>query len=397
MRAPSTKKLMTPLMLGPYKLRNRVVMAPLTRTRAGDRSVPREMNVTYYRQRASAGLIISEATTVSPFGYGYRGTPGIHTEEQRDAWKRITDAVHEEGGLIFLQLWHVGRISHQDLQPGGVLPVSASAIRPKGKALTHDGPKPHPTPRALGSEEIAGVIEEYRRGAQLSMEAGFDGVEVHGANGYLPDQFLNSGSNNRTDDWGGSIENRARFLLSVTDAVVDVWGAVRVGVRLSPANRHGDIDDANRWETYSYAVRELNKRSLAYLHLVSPRVDGAVDAETKMDLGPERFRPLITGNTRLIVAGGYKPADAESLLDLGIADAVAFGRLFISNPDLPKRIELDAPLNEYDRKTFYAQGVEGYLDYPTLSHDAIQSPAVSATMANGNDIQSFAVTNDGKE
>ncbi len=343
---------MTPLTVGPYKLRNRVVMAPLTRTRAGDHNVPREMNVLYYRQRATAGLIISEATSVSPFGYGYYGTPGIHTKEQRDAWKRITDAVHEEGGLIFLQLWHVGRISHQDLQPGGVLPVSASAIWPRGNALTRDGLKPHPTPRALRSEEIAGVMEEYRRGAQLSMEAGFDGVEVHGANGYLPDQFLNSGSNNRTDE------------------CVDVWGADRVGVRLSPANRHGDIDDANRWETYSYAVRELNRRTLAYLHLVSPRVDGAEDAKTIIDLGPERFRPLITGNTRLIVAGGYRPADAESVLDRGIADAVAFGRLFISNPDLPKRIELDAPLSAYDRNTFYARGVEGYIDYPTL--DAAQ-------------------------
>lgn len=236
--------------------------------------------------------------------------------------------------------------------------------------MTRDGLKPHPTPRALRSYEIARVIEEYRYGARLAIEAGFDGVEVHGANGYLPDQFLNSGSNRRTDDWGGSVENRARFLLAVTDAVVEVWAADRVGVRLSPANRHGDIDDANRRETYTYAVRELNERKLAYIHLVSPRVDGAVDAETVMDLDPELFRPLITGDTRLIVAGGYKPEDAESLLNRGIADAVAFGRLFISNPDLPKRIELGAPLNAYDRKTFYARGIEGYLDYPTL--DSVQ-------------------------
>jgi N-ethylmaleimide reductase len=366
----TTKKLLSSLALGPYTLRNRVLMAPLTRTRAGDRNVPREMNVTYYRQRATAGLIITEATPVSPYGHGYWGTPGIHTEEQRDGWRRITDAVHEEGGLIFQQLWHVGRISHQDLQPGSVLPVSASAIRPKGNALTRDGLKPHPTPRALRSDEIPGVIGEFRRGAQLAMEAGFDGVEVHGANGYLPDQFLNSGSNDRTDEWGGPIENRARFLLAVTDAVVNVWGADRVGVRLSPANRHGDIDDTNRHETYTYAVRELNNRKLAYIHLVSPRVDGAEDAETVMDLGPERFRPLVTGRTRLIVAGGYRPADAESLVNRGIADAVAFGRLFISNPDLSKRIELDAPLNAYDRKTFYARGTEGYLDYPAL--DAVQ-------------------------
>jgi N-ethylmaleimide reductase len=368
------KKLLTPLSLGPYRLRNRIVMAPLTRTRAGDRNVPREMNIVYYRQRATAGLIISEATSVSPFGYGYHGTPGIHTEEQRDAWKRITDAVHEEGGLMFLQLWHVGRISHQDLQPGGVLPVSASAIRPRGSALTRHGLKPQPTPRALRPNEIATVIEEYRRGAQLSLEAGFDGVEVHGANGYLPDQFLNSGSNQRTDEWGGPIENRARFLLAVTDAVVDVWGAARVGVRLSPANHHGDIDDANRWETYSHALRELNRRNLAYIHLVSPRVDGAEDAHTKTDLGPERFRALITGNTRLIAAGGYKPADAGALVGRGIADAVAFGRLFISNPDLPKRIELDAPLSPYDRKTFYARGITGYIDYPALdAADSLQT------------------------
>jgi N-ethylmaleimide reductase len=218
----------------------------------------------------------------------------------------------------------------------------------------------------LRADEIAGVIDEYRTGAQLALEAGFDGVEVHGANGYLPDQFLNSGANHRTDDWGGSVENRARFLLEVTDAVVDVWGKDRVGVRLSPANRHGDIEDANRWETYSYAVRELNRRQLSYLHLVSPRVDGADDAVTRIDLGPERFRPMITGDTRLIVAGGYKPAAAEALLEGRVADAVAFGRLFISNPDLPKRIALDAPLNAYDRRTFYARGTEGYLDYPSL-------------------------------
>ena len=367
----TSKKLSSSLHLGPYSLRNRVLMAPLTRTRAGDRNIPREMNVAYYRQRATAGLIITEATPVSPYGHGYWGTPGIHTEEQRDGWKRITSAVHGEGGLIFLQLWHVGRISHQDLQPGGVLPVSASAIRPKGSSLTLDGPKPHPIPRALSSNEIPGVIEEFRRGAQLAMDAGFDGVEVHGANGYLPDQFLNSGSNSRMDEWGGPAQNRARFLLAVTDSVVGVWGADRVGVRLSPANRHGDIDDANRRETYAYAVRELNQRRLAYIHLVSPRVDGAEDAETVMDLGPERFRPLVTGPTRLIVAGGYRPMDAEALLNHGIADAVAFGRLFISNPDLPKRIKLDAPLNAYDRKTFYGRGTEGYLDYSTLDADQL--------------------------
>jgi N-ethylmaleimide reductase len=362
--------LLSPLALGPYVIRNRVVMAPLTRTRARDGNVPSETAVEYYRQRASAGLIITEATPISPFGHGYRGTPGIHTEQQRDGWKLITQAVHERGGVIFQQLWHVGRLSHQDLQPGGALPVAPSAIRPSGDALTWDGPKVRPVPRALDAAEIPGVIEEFRRGAQLALEAGFDGVEVHGANGYLPDQFLNSGSNKRTDVWGGSVENRARFLLAVTDAVISVWGPGRVGVRLSPTNKHGDISDDNRWETYGYAVREVNKRKPAYIHLVSPRVSGNLDVQPELDLGPDRFRPLVTGNTRLIAAGGYKPADAEALLERGDAEAVAFGRLFIANPDLPRRIELSAGLNSYDRNTFYTRGPEGYTDYPTLEQAA---------------------------
>lgn len=360
------KKLLSPLSLGPYVLRNRIVMAPLTRTRADEGNVPSAMAIEYYRQRASAGLIISEGTPVSPFGHGYRGTPGIHTEQQRDAWKPITHAVHAQGGLIFQQIWHVGRLSHQDLQPGGVLPIAPSAIRPSGDALTWDGPKARPVPHALDATEIPDVIEEFRRGAQFALEAGFDGVEVHGANGYLPDQFLNSGSNHRTDAWGGSVENRARFLLAVTDAVISVWGEDRVGVRLSPTNEHGDIRDDNRWETYSYAVREVNKRKPAYIHLVSPRVSGNLDVQPELDLGPDRFRPLITGGTRLIAAGGYKPADAEALLQRGDADAVAFGRLFIANPDLPRRIELGASLNAYDRSTFYTRAAEGYTDYPTL-------------------------------
>lgn len=369
------QKLLSPLPLGPYVLRNRVIMAPLTRTRAGDRNVPREMNVEYYRQRASAGLIITEATPVSPYGHGYRGTPGIHTEEQRDGWRHITEAVHQEGGLIFQQLWHVGRLSHPDLQPDGVLPVAPSAIQPSGEALTWDGPKPRPVPRALRVDEIRMIIEEYRHGAQLALQAGFDGVEVHGANGYLPDQFLNSGSNQRSDEWGGSLENRARFLLAVTDGVISVWGPDRVGVRLSPTNQHGDIEDANRLETYSYAVEQLNRRHPTYIHLVSPRVSGNVDVQPDLDLGPDRFRPMITGETRLIAAGGYKPADAEALLERGDADAVAFGRLFIANPDLPRRIALGgAHFNAYDRGTFYTREKKGYTDYRTLDQqEAINS------------------------
>jgi N-ethylmaleimide reductase len=360
------KKLLSPLRLGPYELRNRVIMAPLTRTRAGERNVPRQMNAEYYRQRSTAGLIISEATPVSPHGHGYAHTPGIHTEEQARGWKLVTDAVHREGGLIFQQIWHVGRLSHQDLQPGGVLPVSSSAIRPGGVSPTYNGPKQRPTPRALETHEIAGVVEEYRQGAKLSLSAGFDGVEIHGANGYLPDQFLNDGTNHRRDEYGGPKQNRARFLLEITDAAISVWGRDRVGVRLSPSNRYGDINDSDRWATYSYAVQQLNGRDIAYIHLVSPRVSGPNDSDPEFDLGPEKFRPLITGNTRLIVAGGYSPQVAESVLQREEADAVAFGRLFISNPDLPRRIELGASLNAYDRSTFYARGVEGYLDYPSL-------------------------------
>ncbi|HME07294.1 MAG TPA: alkene reductase [Bryobacteraceae bacterium] len=367
------KKILTPLQLGPYRLRSRVFMAPLTRMRAGERNVPTEMNVEYYRQRASAGLIVTEATPVSPSGHGYVHTPGIHTEEQRDGWRPITKAVHEAGGVIFQQLFHAGRLSHPDLQPGGVLPVAPSAIRPSGVSPTYSGPKERVTPRALEAGEMAGVIDEFRRAALLSLEAGFDGVEIHSANGYLPDEFLNSGSNHRTDEWGGPVENRARFLLEITDAAIGVWGASRVGVRLSPSNIVGDIEDADRPATYSYAVRKLNERGVSYVHIVSPRVQDNEDIVTTLPLGPERFRPLLTGETRLIAAGGYQPADAEDLIQSGHADAVAFGRWFIANPDLPLRIELDAVLNRCDRSTFYGGTEKGYTDYPTLSSAKIAS------------------------
>jgi N-ethylmaleimide reductase len=322
----------------------------------------------YYAQRATAGLIISEATQVSPFGQGYVHTPGIHTPEQVQGWKKVTSAVHAAGGRIFLQLWHVGRASHQDLQPGGVLPVAPSAIAREGMAPTATGMKRHPVPRALETAEIPGIVAEFRQGAQLAMDAGFDGVEIHGANGYLLDQFLNSNSNIRTDEYGGSIANRARFHLAVTDAVVTVWGRDRVGIRLSPAGTFGDMFDATRWETYSYLVRELNNRQLAYLHFVEPRADErrTTAGEPHPDLGTNRFRPLITGTTRVISAGGHDRLSGEATLASGDADAIAFGRWFISNPDLPLRFAQRAPLNPYDRSTFYGGTAVGYTDYPAL-------------------------------
>lgn len=363
-----TLKLMTPVRLGPYILRNRIVMAPLTRMRSGPGNVPRALNAEYYAQRASAGLIISEATPVSPFGHGYYDTPGIHTREQVEGWKQVVCAVHERGARIFLQLWHVGRMSHPDLQPGGILPMGPSALASNDYAYTKEGPKPHPVPRPLRTEEIHGIVDEFRRGAQFASEAGFDGVEIHGANGYLLEQFLASGSNQREDEYGGPVENRARLMLEVTEAVSRVWGSDRVGVRLSPANRHGNIEDADRWETWSYLVAQLAPLCLAYMHLVEPRVDDSLDIENPdLRLASNCFRRFIPAPTLLISAGGHDRASAEAALHSGNADLVAFGRLFVSNPDLPARFEAGASLNAYDRSTFYGGDERGYTDYPFLA------------------------------
>jgi N-ethylmaleimide reductase len=358
-------KLLEPYDLGPLALPNRVVMAPLTRNRAAG-TVPGEMMATYYVQRASAGLIITEATQVTPLGQGYPETPGIHSEAQLREWGKIVDAVHEAGGRIFLQLWHVGRISHPSFH-GGKLPVAPSAIRPAGEAFTFEGLKPFETPRALETEEIPEVIEQFRKGAENAKKAGFDGVEVHGANGYLLDQFLQSGSNRRTDRYGGSVENRARLLLEVTRAVVDVWGAERVGVRLSPGGTFNDMSDENPVETFSYATRELNRFGLAYLHVVDTS-----QANAPQGLGGRRpselLRPIFQG--ALIANGEYTRETAEEALRSGRADLVAFGRLFLANPDLPERFAEGAPLNEPDPATFYGGGEEGYIDYPFLAETA---------------------------
>ncbi|MDF5712628.1 MAG: alkene reductase [Rhizonema sp. NSF051] len=359
--------LLFPYQLGNLKLPNRTIMAPLTRNRAGEGNVPYQLNVTYYVQRATAGLIITEATQVSPQGLGYPNTPGIHSPEQIAGWKLVTDAVHREGGRIFLQLWHVGRISHPDLQPEGALPVAPSAIKPSGEAMTYEGMKPFVTPRALDTSEIPGIVEQFRKGAENALEAGFDGVEIHSANGYLIDQFLRDGTNQRTDKYGGSIENRARLLLEITEAVIDVWGAKRVGVRLSPSGTYNDMHDSYPQETFGYTGMALNQFDLAYLHLLEPS-----EADLRHGGNPiptNYFRPMYQGT--LMVNWDYDQAKANAILAKGDADLVSFGKLFIANPDLPKRFELNAPLNQPDPATFYGGTDKGYIDYPFLSQTKV--------------------------
>jgi N-ethylmaleimide reductase len=360
----SNVNLLTPVKVGPYTLPNRIVMSPMTRSRAGEGNAPVPLNATYYMQRASAGLIVTEATQVSPQGVGYPGTPGIHTLEQVAGWRLVTDAVHARGGHIFLQLWHVGRISHPTLQPSGALPVAPSAIAAEGQVFTAEGPRNFVVPRALETDEISGIVEQFRRGAAGALEAGFDGVEIHGANGYLLDQFLEDGSNRRADAYGGSIENRARLLLEVTAAVVGVWGAGRVGVRLSPGGTFNSMRDSNPAATFGYAVESLDRLGVAYLHVIEPtdpehfKVEGAPVSATRF------LRTLFHGT--LITAQGYDFEKGNAVLAAGDADLVAFGRLFLANPDLPERFAKGAPLNEPDASTFYGGDERGYTDYPAL-------------------------------
>ena len=357
--------LFTPFKLGSLLLPNRIVMAPLTRCRAGVGNSPTQMNANYYAQRASAGLIISEASQISPQGVGYPNTPGIHSSEQIEGWQLVTNAVHQQGGRIFLQLWHVGRVSHPSMQPGGALPVAPSAIAPEGMAATYQGEKPFVIPRVLETAEIAGIIEAYRQAATNAMVAGFDGVEIHSANGYLLDQFLQDNSNKRTDKYGGSIENRARLLMEVTAAVTEVWGGDRVGVRLSPSSTFMDMQDSDPEALFGYVGAALNHFNLAYLHIVEPRVKGDdTEDEEVLGIGVKFFRPIFKG--ALITAGGYQLDSGNGVLAEGNSDLVAYGRSFIANPDLPKRLALNLPLNQYDRSTFYTQGEEGYIDYPTV-------------------------------
>ncbi|KKD38811.1 alkene reductase [Limnoraphis robusta] len=361
-------KLLEPFKLGNLELSNRIVMAPLTRRRAGENNAPTSLNALYYAQRSSAGLIISEATQISPQGTSLPQTPGIYSPEQIAGWQQVIQAVHDKGGRIFLQLWHGGRCSHPSLQPNGELPVAPSAIAPtEEKALTASEEEvPFVVPRALLTEEIPGIIAQYRQGAENALKAGADGIEIHGASGYLLDQFLQDNSNKRTDEYGGSIENRARLLLEVTASVIEVWGSNRVGVRLSPSSTFQDMNDSNPEALFNYVVTQLERFKLAYLHIVEPRIKGSHDdfTEKKVQLGVHHFRPLYSGT--LITAGGYTRETGEAIIVQGDADLVSYGRLFIANPDLPKRFALNAPLNSYHRPTFTGGDERGYIDYPFL-------------------------------
>jgi N-ethylmaleimide reductase len=362
--------LFSPLQIGPYHLKHRLVLAPLTRMRAARPSLaPRPLNAEYYAQRATpGGLLIAEASPVIASGFGNPGVPGIYSEQQIAGWREVVDAVHAKGGIIFLQLWHVGRVSHSSLQPGGVLPVapSAVAIPAELKTSTADGQiVSYETPRALETSEIPGIIEAYRQGAANALKAGFDGVEIHGANGYLIEQFLQSHTNLRTDQYGGSIENRTRFLMDVTKAAIEVWGADRVGVRLSPYGVANGSGEAEPMPLYSHVVKSLDALNLAYLHFIEPRSSGAGRAEVNHQNVPSAmvlFRPLWKG--KLITAGGFTGETANAAIAEGHADAIAFGRIFISNPDLPRRLAHGFPLTPYNRATFYGGEAVGYTDYP---------------------------------
>ena len=356
-----------PWALGPLQLKNRMVMAPLTRSRAGQGNVPSAMAANYYSQRAGAGLIITEATQATADGQGYIDTPGVYSESQVAEWKKVTDAVHEKDGLIFCQLWHVGRISHPDFR-GGEVPVAPSAIAPRGvQSYTANGFQDIPTPRALETSEIADIVAGFHQAAKNAQAAGFDGVEVHGANGYLLDQFLEDSTNQRTDEYGGSVENRTRLLFDVVDVVTAVWGSVRVGVRLSPGGSFNDMGDSQPQETFGYVVRRLAELNLAYLHLIEqPQLEGE---SATPDLAAPFFRGLYPGT--IIVAGGYTLERANAVLMSGAANLVAFGKLFIANPDLVERFRENAPLNTPNAETFYGGGAEGYIDYPTLKSGQI--------------------------
>ena len=358
--------LFTPLAVGRYTLAHRVVMPPLTRMRAGAGNVPNQLAPEYYGQRASeGGLIIAESTQVTPDGQGYPATPGIHSPEQVTGWQQVTDAVHAKGGIICLQLLHTGRASHSSFQPNGELPVAPSAIAITGlTALTPEWkPVPYETPRALELDEMPEIIEAWRVGARKAMAAGFDGVEIHGANGLLLQQFLDDSSNKRTDIYGGSVENRARLLVEVTQALIEIWGADRVGVRLSPFGTFNDVGDSDPIGLYGYVLTSLNKLGIAYVSLIEARSTSA-GQEIDTPKSVSQLRPFWPGT--LILAGGFTADSANEAIRSGQGDAVAFGRQFIANPDLPARLRRGAPLNRYDRATFYGGGAAGYIDYPVL-------------------------------
>jgi N-ethylmaleimide reductase len=350
--------------LGSQILRNRMVMAPMTRTRAGDDRVPTDLMREYYEQRASAGLIVAESTAVREDSAGIIHSPGIYTEAQVDGWRKVTDAVHAAGGKMYLQIWHCGRLSHPDLQPSGELPIAPSAIAAKGQLYTAQGPLAFPTPRALELAEIPPLIESFGNGARNARRAGFDGVELHGAFGYLVEQFLQNGTNTRTDAYGGSVANRARFMLEVVEAMIAVWDAEHVGVKLSPSSTFYGQSDSDALGTYSYVANALNTLDVVYIHVMEPNPDDLKTGKV-IERPTEALRQVFRGT--VISNGGYDKAKGEAVLQTGTADLVSFGSKFIANPDLPRRFAEDAPLNKGDYATFYGAGPKGYTDYPMLA------------------------------
>ncbi len=345
--------------LGDLTLTNRIVMAPMTRNRAAAGNVPQAINIEYYRQRASTGLIVTEGSQVSPEGVGYPATPGIYSDEQVAGWRKITDAVHKEGGHIFIQLWYCGRISHPSLLPQQQTPVAPSALRPEGETITAEGMQAYVEPRALEIHDIQNIIAQYKHAATQAKAAGFDGIEVHAANGYLIDQFLRDGSNHRTDQYGGSIENRMRFLNEVLNAISDVWPTNRIGVRLSPENSFNSISDSNPQQHFNYVIKQLNAHHLAYLHVLEGDM---LSQQRKVD-----YRALRNTFEGVYIANnGYDKARAQTALAQADADMIAFGVPFLANPDLVDRLKTDAPLNTPDQNTFYGGDEKGYTDYPFL-------------------------------
>ena len=356
--------LFSPVQLGAYHLKHRVVLAPLTRMRTVTDFIPNDLMVKYYSDRATdGGFLITEGTVISETGHGYYGAPGIYTKEQVEGWKKVTGAVHAKGGVIFMQLFHVGRQSHIDLQPNGDLPVGASVVEFEDFVYTPSGWLPASLNRALETNEVQALVQAYRRGAELAKEAGFDGVELHGANGYLVDQFLQDGSNKRTDIYGGSIENRSRFLLEIVAEMVDVWGGDKVAVRVGPSGTFASMSDRNPNALFGYVAEQLNQFGLAYLHIIEPRIKGSFEEVEGLEpVASMHLRQIFRGT--IIAAGGFEKESANDILVKGNADLVAFGRHFIANPDLPKRLQQNIPLNAYDRDTFYGGDERGYNDYP---------------------------------
>lgn len=365
-----TQPLLKPITVGDLTFSNRVWMAPMTRSRAANpENKPFEIHEKYYRQRASAGLIITEGSQISPKGVGYINTPGIYSQEQVQAWKEVTKAVHEENGHVFIQLWHVGRISHPDFH-GGELPLAPSAVNPHEKSYTPEGFKETVTPKAMSLEEIKQTIQDFKNGAKNAMEAGFDGVEIHSSNGYLLHQFFNANSNVRTDEYGGSIENRAKILFEVIDAIKEVMTENKIGVRLNPSlnGPFGIQADEETIPTFDYIIKKLNDYDLAYLHLSEPFTDVSDIPYLETNIA-KRYRPIYKGT--LVINNGFDQEKGNKIIEDGLADAVAFGKLFISNPDLPIRFENNAPLEEWDQNTFYTPGEKGYTDYPLLKESEV--------------------------